>query len=214
MIALSRTALLIFLLLGAGCGQEPSSEVPASSAPRPKAAGAPGSVLVAYWTKNGNTKALAETVAEGAREIEGTDVVLKAMSDVTAEDLARCDGLALGSATHFANLPGEAKTILDRWSYEWQVDFTDKVGGAFATGGDVTGGKEHVVVSLLLYMLSNRMILAGPLHGEGPRSWGEMGASATTGEVSRGVQDEERQSARKLGHRLADLAMRISRGDK
>jgi multimeric flavodoxin WrbA len=46
-----------------------------------------------------------------------------------------------------------------------KVDFTDKAGGAFATAGGQEGGQQHVVVSLLLFMLHNRMVVAGPLYG-------------------------------------------------
>jgi multimeric flavodoxin WrbA len=44
------------------------------------------------------------------------------------------------------------KVIIDDWSWKMKVDFTDKVGGAFSTGGGQVGGKEHVVTSLLLFM--------------------------------------------------------------
>jgi multimeric flavodoxin WrbA len=44
------------------------------------------------------------------------------------------------------------------------VDFTDKVGGAFATGAGQAGGKEFVLVSLVMFMLNNRMVVAGSLY--------------------------------------------------
>ena len=65
------------------------------------------------------------------------------------------------------------KVAIDDWNWKLKVDFTDKVGGAFATGGGQTGGKEHVVISLILFMLNNRMIVAGPLYqdAEGDDKW-------------------------------------------
>ena len=104
---------------------------------------------------------------------------------------------------NFANIPADVKVALDHWAWKEKVDLTDKVGGAFATGGNVTGGKEHVVISLLLYMLNNRMMVVGPIHREGPGGYGEFGASATTGSADPDVSEGELDAASKLGQRLA-----------
>jgi multimeric flavodoxin WrbA len=108
-------------------------------------------------------------------------------------------------------MPGRMKVVLDDWSWKMKVDFTDKIGGAFSTGGGQVGGKEHVVVSLLIFMLSNRMIVAGPLYGNEKTGsvWGEMGASAMTGPLDPGVSEGELDSARRLGERVARLARQV-----
>ena len=110
-------------------------------------------------------------------------MTVKRAKDVSKEDLRAADAIALGSPTYFANIPGKMKVVIDDWNWKWKVDFTDKVGGAFSTGGGQTGGKEFVVTSLLLFMLNNRMVVAGPLYedAEGEDIWGEAGASAMTG---------------------------------
>lgn len=91
------------------------------------------------------------------------------------------------------------------------VDFTDKVGGAFSTGGGEVGGKEHVVTSLLLFMLSNRMIVAGPLFRNDKTGsvWGEPGSSAMTGPLDPGVSEQELDSARRLGERIARIVHKV-----
>ena len=61
---------------------------------------------------------------------------------------------------------------IDDWNWKWKVDFTDKIGGAFSTGGGQTGGKEFVVTSLLLFMLNNRMVVAGPLYQDAEEAVG------------------------------------------
>jgi len=70
------------------------------------------------------------------------------------------------------------------------------------------GGKEHVIVSLLLFLLNNRMIVAGPLYQDeqGDDVWGEPGAAAMTGPLDPGVSSRELDSARRLGERLARLS--------
>ncbi len=107
------------------------------------------------------------------------------------------------------------KAVIDDWSWKMKVDFTDKVGGAFATGGGQAGGKEHVVTSLLLFMLSNRMIVAGPLYQNEKTGsvWGEPGAAAMTGPLDPGVGGGELDSARRLGQRIAQVTVKLKRAE-
>jgi len=170
------------------------------------------SVLVVYYSLSGNTERLAGEVAKGVESVEGAGAVLMAVDTVEKEHLDAADAIALGSPTHYANIPGAMKAALDQWTWAMGADLTDKVGGAFSTGGGQVGGKEHVVVSLVLFMLANRMVVAGPLYGDGKEIWGEPGASAMTGPLDPGVSDVELDGARRLGERLARLA--IARSSK
>jgi NAD(P)H dehydrogenase (quinone) len=164
-------------------------------------------VLVAYYSLSGHTETMAHAVADGVRRIPGVTVTLRKVGDVTAEDLRDSSGIILGCPTYYGTLPGRMKALIDDWSWKMKVDFTDKIGGAFATGGGQTGGKELVVLALLTFMLNNRMIVAGPLYrNERTGSvWAEIGASATTGPLDPGVGDHERDGARRLGERIARL---------
>jgi len=168
-------------------------------------------ILVVYYSRHGTTEKMAQGVAEGARRVPGVEVVVKKVLETTKDDLTAADGILLGCPTFFANIPGTMKTAMDDWNWKWKVDFTDKVGGAFATGGGQTGGKEHVVTSLLLFMLSNRMIVAGPLYSdaEGKDVWGEPGSSAMTGPLDPGVSPAELDGARRVGERIARLAKKM-----
>ena len=193
-------------------GMTPRGEAPLGTSGAPAAEPArPVCVLVVYHSRRGNTERMAEAVAEGARRVKGTAVTVRKVQDATKEDLAAADGLLLGCPTYFANIPGVMKTAMDDWNWKWKVDFTDKVGGAFSTGGGQTGGKEHVVASLLLFMLSNRMVVAGPLYSNdaGTDVWGEPGSSAMTGPLDPGVQEGELDAARRLGERIARLAGKL-----
>jgi NAD(P)H dehydrogenase (quinone) len=202
----SRSSVLVLLLLlpcgFATAGESEQDDAATSQKPQ---------VLVAYYSRRGNTERFAQGVAAGARQVPDTLVTIKKVKDVSKEDLQAADAIALGSATYFANIPGEMKVVIDDWNWKWKVDFTDKVGGAFSTGGGQTGGKEFVVTSLLLFMLNNRMVVAGPLYedAEGEDIWGEAGASAMTGPLDPGVSEKELDAARRLGHRLATFAKKI-----
>ena len=171
-------------------------------------------VLVAYYSLTGNTEKLARSVAEGAKRVPGAVVAVKRVEDVSKEDLQAAQGIILGAPTYFANIPGKMKTVIDDWNWKLKVDFTDKVGGAFATGGGQVGGKEHVVISLLLFMLNNRMVVAGPLYKNEKTGsvWGELGAAAMTGPLDPGIGDGERDGARRLGERVARVAKRMVQG--
>ena len=200
----------VFLLAMAfGLAAPASGAEPAAAAQA--AAPSPVRILVVYYSRKGTTEKMAEAVADGARKVPGVTVVVRKVSEVTKEELQAADGLILGSPAYFANIAGAMKAAIDEWNWKLKVDFTDKVGGAFATGGGQTGGKEHVVESLLLFMLSNRMVVAGPLYSnaQGTDIWGEPGSSAMTGPLDPGVQENELDAARRLGKRIAALAVKI-----
>ena len=178
---------------------------------RPGGNGTSPRILIAYYSLTGNTEKMARGVAEGIRRVPGVVAVLKKVDEVTKQDLEKADGIILGSPTYYANIPGKMKVVIDDWSWKMKVDFTDKIGGAFSTGGGQVGGKEHVVTSLLLFMLSNRMVVTGPLYQNEKTGsvWGEPGSSAMTGPLDPGVSEQELDSARRLGERIASLVKKL-----
>lgn len=189
------------------CGQSESRAQ--AKSPEPAAV----RVLVAYYSLTGTTEKMAHAVAEGVRQVPGAVPIVKRVDDVSKADLQSAQGIVLGAPTYYANVPGKMKAAIDDWPWKMNADLTDKVGGAFATGGGPAAGKEHVVVSLLLYMLNNRMVVAGPLYEDPKRHeiWGELGAAATTGPLDPGLAPHELDAARKLGHRVAHLAARLAK---
>jgi NAD(P)H dehydrogenase (quinone) len=188
----------------------------AQDATVPKEASGALTVLVAYDSLGGNTAKMAAGVVEGARRVPGVNVRLAKVEEVKAEDLRTAAGIVLGCPTYYGTIPGRMKVVIDDWSWKLKVDFTDKVGGAFATGGGQAGGKEFVVMSLLMFMLNNRMIVAGPLYRNDRTGsvWAEAGAAAMTGPIDPGVGEAELDGARRLGERVARLARKLgSAGD-
>jgi NAD(P)H dehydrogenase (quinone) len=202
--------VLLILLPFAMAASVPVSLADETSPPKGK--GSPPRLLVAYYSLTGNTEQMARGVTEGIRRVPGVTAVVKQVGEVTKQDLETADGIILGSPTYYANIPGKMKVIIDDWSWKMKVDFTDKVGGAFSTGGGQVGGKEHVVTSLLLFMLSNRMIVAGPFYRNEKTGsvWGEPGSAAMTGPLDPGVSQQELDGARRLGERIAGLVKRLA----
>jgi len=165
-------------------------------------------VLVAYHSATGNTEKMAEGVAEGARAVSGTSVLLKKVADVVADDLSGSDAVVVGSPVYFANMSGDVKTFLDNWALKFDLfrdrKMRNKVGAAFATGAAVSAGKEFTILGILAAMLNNQMIVVS--------GGGGFGASATTGPDSPGIDEKELGSARDLGRRVAEIAAVVKRG--
>ena len=151
---------------------------------------------------------MAQAVAEGAKAISGTSVVLKRIADVAADDLSSSDALIVGSPVYFANMSGEVKTFFDNWSLKFGLfqdrKMRNKVGAAFATGMGVSAGKEFAIQSIFAAMFINQMIVVS--------GGGGFGASATTGPDSPGIDEKELASARDLGKRVAEVAAIVKRG--
>jgi NAD(P)H dehydrogenase (quinone) len=165
-------------------------------------------VLVAYHSVSGNTEKLAEAVAAGAKTVPGTQVVVKRVGQVTADELFAADALVVGSPVYWSNMAGEVKTFFDNWQFKFGVfpDFKmkNKVGAAFATGGQISSGKEVTMLSMLAAMLGNYMVVVS--------GGGAFGASATTEGDSPGIDESEAANARALGVRVAEVARALKAG--
>jgi NAD(P)H dehydrogenase (quinone) len=178
---------------------------PLSSAEEP---GPTVTVLVAYHSLSGYTEKMAYEVAAGVRSVPGMRVVQKRVGDVTGPDLFSSDALIVGSPVYWSNMAGEVKTFFDNWQFKFGVfpefKMRNKVGAAFATGGQVAGGKELTMLTILAAMLGNQMIVVS--------GGGAFGASATTEGDSPGLDEKELSAARALGKRVAEVAKLVKRG--
>ena len=114
-------------------------------------------VLVVYHSRTGNTRAMAQAVAEGVKEVAGVDVVLKEAEQVSVSDLIGADALAFGSPTYFSYMAGVLKGILDE-AYLSRSQMRGKPFVAFASGG---GGQIRSVVGVNYSCLLTTIIFAG-----------------------------------------------------
>jgi NAD(P)H dehydrogenase (quinone) len=170
-------------------------------------------VLVAYYSHGGSTARMAQEARRGAASVAGARVTLQTVDRVTAAELKAADAVLIGSPTYYANMAGPVKTFIDDWGLRYHVFMEDKVGGAFATGADDGGGKEHTVTSLLLAMLNGGMVVVGPVYPD--LGYGLFGASATTGSPAHPVpSDVGLKAARRLGERVASVAKRMCGAQK
>ena len=118
--------------------------------------------------------------------------------------------VVVGSPVYWSNMSGEVKKFFDDWQLKFGIfpDFKmrDKVGAAFATGGQVSSGKEVTMLTILAAMLGNQMIAVS--------GGGAFGASATTEGDSPGIDDKELASAKELGARVAEVTWMVKRGGR
>ncbi len=98
-----------------------------------------GKILVVFHSQSGNTKAAAEALAQGAKSISQTEVLVKEALQATTEDLLSSDAIALGTPDYFSYMAGRLKDFFDRTYYPTQGSVTDKPCGLFVTHGG--GGK-------------------------------------------------------------------------
>lgn len=118
------------------------------------------SILVTCYSRTGKTKILAESIGKGAKEVEGIDVDVLSFNRVSATDLVRYDGIILGSPVYFGGVAAELKELIDDTTFV-RGKLVGKVGAAFTTSGDRTGGKETAILSIVQAMLIHGMIVVG-----------------------------------------------------
>lgn len=156
-------------------------------------------VLILYFSKGGNTRKLAEKVAQGVNEVEGVDALLRNTSEVTKEDFVNSDGIIAGSPVYFGLMAAEMKKVFDEF-VGVRKKMEGKVGATFVTSGDPTGGKETTMMSIIQALLIYGMVVVGD----------PMSATGHYGVACVGAPDMKAgENAIKLGRRVAELVKRL-----
>ena len=192
-------------------------------------------ILVLYYSRHGATAELARQVARGVESIPEASARLRTVPAVspaieaseppvpvegppyaTHDDLRECDGLVLGSPTRFGNMAAPLKYFLDGTSALWLNGSLDrKPAGVFTSTGSMHGGQESTLLSMMLPLLHHGMYIVGlPFTAEGlnrtrtggtPYGASHLAAPPAPGGVR--LSDDERELARLLGRRVAELAV-------
>jgi len=156
-------------------------------------------VLVLYYSKSGNTKKLAKEIVKGVKEVKNVECILRSASEVRKNDFLTTDAIIAGSPVYFGTMAAELKQVFDKF-VDLRKKMSDKVGAAFSTSGDESGGKETTIISIIQAMLIYGMIIVGdPLDASGHYGISCAGTpNKKTGE-----------NARKLGKRVALLVKKL-----
>lgn len=156
-------------------------------------------ILILYHSRGGNTKKLADAIAEGVQEVEGVTALPKNTSQVTKDDFLASEGIIAGSPVYFGVMAAELKKVFDDF-VGLRKNMEGKVGAAFTTSGDVTGGKETTMISIIQVLLIYGMVIVGD----------PMSATGHYGVACVGAPDQKTlENGRKLGRRVAESAKKL-----
>ena len=187
-------------------------------------------ILILYYSRNGSTALMANHIARGVESVEGAEALLRTVPDIspvceksapsipsdgavyaTMEDLANCDGLALGSPTHFGNMAAPLKYFIDQTSGLWfSGALIGKPAGVFTSVNSLHSGHESTLLSMMLPLFHHGMVLVGLPFNEtalretttGGTPYGPSHLAMNQSQLS----EHEKTLCRSLGIRLAKLA--------
>jgi NAD(P)H dehydrogenase (quinone) len=156
-------------------------------------------ILILYYSKGGNTRKLAERIGEGVESVSGVKALLKSTQEVKKEDFVDSAGIIAGSPVYFGAMAHDLKRVFDEFVII-RKKMENKVGAAFATSGDPSGGKETTLISIIQCLLIYGMVIAGD----------PMDATGHYGVACVGAPDEKiSENGRKLGRRVAELCKKL-----
>ena len=196
-------------------------------------------VLVLYYSSYGHIEAMAAAVAEGAASVPGTEVTVKRVPELVADEVARGAGMKLdqsapiatpdelaeydaiifGTPTRFGNMAAQMRNFLDQTGGLWFAKaLVGKVGSVFVSTASQHGGQETTITSFHTTLLHHGMVIVGlPYTFEGNAEMGEIsggtpyGASTLAGnDGSRMPSDNELAGARFQGAHVAKIAAKLA----
>jgi len=142
-------------------------------------------ILIVYHSQTGKTQKMAQAVYEGAKSIEGVDVVLKKAADATLDDLLTADGLAVGTPENFGYMSGMLKDFFDRTYVGAQEKVFRKPFVVFiSAGNDGTGALraiERIALGYKFKTVYQPMIAKGEVTEEILNQCHELGATIAGG---------------------------------
>ena len=163
-------------------------------------------VLLVYDARGRLIEELARCIAEGARSVDGVSVRERLVTDADPSELLDCDALILGSP-NWSGVTGRLKTWMDESGDLWESgDLAGKPGAAFTAGWSPHGGIEATLLQLVHLLVSHGMVFVGLPWSERMRRSGSYYGATAHGEAT----DDDREQARALGRRVAELAGRLA----
>ena len=143
-------------------------------------------VLIIYYSMYGHIHHMAEAIAEGAKSVDGTEVVLRRIPETlpadvlekmgaveaqktfsnipvaTVDELASADAVIFGTPTRFGNMCGQMRQFLDATGQLWANGaLVGKVGSVFASSATQHGGQESTILSFHITLLHHGFVVVG-----------------------------------------------------
>ncbi len=196
-------------------------------------------VLILYYSMYGHIETMANAVAEGARNVAGTEVAVKRVPELmpeevarqagakldqtapiaTVDELAAYDAIIFGTPTRFGNMCAQMRSFLDQTGGLWMKGaLVGKVGSVFTSTGTQHGGQETTITSVHSTLLHQGMVIVGvPYSCQELTNMGEITGGSPYGAGTLAGADGKRQPtenelkiARFQGRHVAEIATRLS----
>ncbi len=152
--------------------------------------------IVVYYSRSGNTREMAETIAKAMND-SGVDTECKSAETVHADDLPGYEALVIGSPCYYGQMAAPVKQLIDDLVGR-HGQLNGKVGAAFSSSANSGGGSETTVLGIIEAMLIAGMVVQGDPQG------------AHYGPLSVGRPDEKvKQQCVRRGQRVAELTKRL-----
>ncbi|AQU83099.1 MULTISPECIES: NAD(P)H:quinone oxidoreductase [unclassified Halomonas] len=195
-------------------------------------------VLVLYYSMYGHIDTLAAAVAEGAKGVDGVDVIVKRVPETMPEEafknaggkqdfttpeaspqeLADYDAIIFGTPTRFGNMAGQMRTFLDQTGGLWMKGaLRGKVASVFTSTG-TGGGDEMTITSTWTTLAHHGMVIVPIGYGideqfdiskvSGGTPYGAATLAGSDG--SRQPDDRELKIARFQGKHVAEIAAKLA----
>ncbi|WP_114395146.1 NAD(P)H:quinone oxidoreductase [Oleisolibacter albus] len=139
-------------------------------------------VLVLYYSSYGHIEAMASAVAEGARSVAGTEVVVKRVPELVPDEIAKRSGMKLdqqapiasptelvdydaiiiGTPTRYGRMASQMANFWDQTGGLWAKGaLIGKVGSVFASTASQHGGQESTILTTLPMLMHHGMVVVG-----------------------------------------------------
>jgi NAD(P)H dehydrogenase (quinone) len=152
--------------------------------------------IVIYYSRSGNTKEMAETIAKSMNEA-GLSTDCESVEKVKAEDLLKFDAIVIGSPTYYGQMAGPIKQLFDD-TVRFHGKLDGKVGAAFSSAMNIGGGNETTIIGILEAMLIAGMVVHGDPQGD---HYGPVSISKP--------DDRVKRQCRRRGQRIAELTIKL-----
>ena len=152
--------------------------------------------LVIYYSRSGNTKQMAEIIAEAMNQAD-LATKCKSVQNTKIDDLLEADAIVVGSPTYYGRMAAPIAQLFDD-SVSKHGKLDGKIGAAFSSSANIGGGNETTVTGILNMLLIHGMIIHGDPQGDhyGPVSIGKP-------------DDRVTKQCRRRGQRIADLTKKL-----
>ena len=143
-------------------------------------------ILVLFYSAYGHIYRLAQAIVNGAKQVEGAEVLIKQVPEILPEDVLKktgvyeahkafehipvaepedlkdADAIIFGTPTRFGNMTSQMKAFLDSTGQLWQEGaLIGKVGSVFTSSATQHGGQESTILNFHTTLLHHGMVIVG-----------------------------------------------------